>query len=129
SDATWLRKTRGASAHEHAIGTGSGVRVPGARRAAADPHRVRHHRRPGRRAVAGPRRRDPWPRPRHGEHVDIARRLMAKKPVGFLDAVRERGRPYQLCAVLRVLRAIDDPALRREVEEAIGMRELRATAI
>lgn len=54
---------------------------------------------------------------------------MAKKPVGFLDAVRERGKPYQVCAVLRVLHAIDDPALRREVEEAIGMRELRATAI
>src|SRR5690606_39972163 len=46
-----------------------------------------------------------------------------------LDSFPTRRSSDLVCAVLRVLHAIDDSALRREVEEAIGMRELRATAI
>lgn len=53
---------------------------------------------------------------------------MAKK-AGFVAAVKVRARPYQVCGVRRVLTAIVDAAFRAEVESAIGMNDLPATAI
>lgn len=54
---------------------------------------------------------------------------MAKKKAGFITAVQDRARPPHRCGVAKVLAAIEDPGLRREVQQAIDMPELHATAV